>query len=430
MSGTLEEWKREVAALAVDNSRLMLAIGASFAAPLLSPLGLEGGGYHFVGRSSMGKTRALELGGSVWGGGGKRGWVQSWNLSPTAMEAAAAAHCDLLLALDEISEMQEPRMLGPMAYSLSNGQARGRGRTDGSGQRRRHWRLIFLSSGEATLAQTMAEDPRGRRSTAGQAVRVVDVPADAGNGYGLFQYLHGCASGQHFSDLLKDRCQRCYGTAGPEFLRRIITERDAVIAEVRATRSDFMSKRVPASADGQVRRVADRFALVAAAGSIAAAMGNSPFSAELPILAAARCFEDWRMRRGGDGPAEWIAGIAQVRHFLEVHALGRFRRFGVWKFAGDEAQSDATGRERVQLAGFRRQGKGGAEYFVLPEVWRNEVAVGFDPGELAAEMVRRKLIRPDPGDHKPQCRCSLPDRPSGARAYHILPAIFADDASG
>ena len=276
MSGTLEEWKREVAALAVDNSRLMLAIGASFAAPLLSPLGLEGGGYHFVGRSSMGKTRALELGGSVWGGGGKRGWVQSWNLSPTAMEAVAAAHCDLLLALDEISEMQEPRMLGPMAYSLSNGQARGRGRTDGSGQRRRHWRLIFLSSGEATLAQTMAEDPRGRRSTAGQAVRVVDVPADAGNGYGLFQYLHGCASGRRFRISSRTGAS-VYGTAGPEFLRRIITERDAVIAEVRATRSDFMSKRVPASADGQVRRVADRFALVAAAGSIAAAMGIYPF---------------------------------------------------------------------------------------------------------------------------------------------------------
>jgi hypothetical protein len=46
-----------------------------------------------------------------------------------------------------------------------------------------------------------AEDPRNRRQTAGQQVRVVDLPSDTGV-YGLFDTLHGFENGTVFADYL------------------------------------------------------------------------------------------------------------------------------------------------------------------------------------------------------------------------------------
>ncbi len=47
--GTLAEWQQEVAALAVGNSRLCFALSLAFAAPLLTLVGMEGGGFHLKG---------------------------------------------------------------------------------------------------------------------------------------------------------------------------------------------------------------------------------------------------------------------------------------------------------------------------------------------------------------------------------------------
>jgi hypothetical protein len=158
-----------------------------------------------------------------------------------------------------------------------------------------------------------------------------------------------------------------------------------------------------------------------AAGELGGAFGIVPWRAGAATAAAARCFADWLRERGGDGPAEITAGLAQIRRFLEVNGDGRFRLLG-------ESQGGlpADGPERLLRAGFRRETPNGTEFFVLPEVWRAEVTAGFDARAIAAEMVRRGFLRPDPGDGKPACRCSLPGRPKGARAYHILPALFAD----
>ena len=69
---------------------------------LLEPGGLEGGGLHFFGPSSCGKTIALKVAGSVCGGGGKHGYIRQWRATDNALEGTAAAHCDNLLCLDEI----------------------------------------------------------------------------------------------------------------------------------------------------------------------------------------------------------------------------------------------------------------------------------------------------------------------------------------
>jgi hypothetical protein len=64
--GSLQDWKDNVARYAVGNSRLVVAISAAFAGPLIGPCSAEGGGLHFRGASSTGKSTALFTAGSVW----------------------------------------------------------------------------------------------------------------------------------------------------------------------------------------------------------------------------------------------------------------------------------------------------------------------------------------------------------------------------
>lgn len=68
-AGSLEGWREEIAAPCAGNSRLALSLCMGFAAPLLALLEEEGGGVHLRGGSSLGKTTALNVAASLWGGG-------------------------------------------------------------------------------------------------------------------------------------------------------------------------------------------------------------------------------------------------------------------------------------------------------------------------------------------------------------------------
>lgn len=66
-AGTLQGWQSTIGAWSVGNSRLCFAVCAALAGALLEPCGMESGGFNFVGGSSIGKTTALLVAGSVWG---------------------------------------------------------------------------------------------------------------------------------------------------------------------------------------------------------------------------------------------------------------------------------------------------------------------------------------------------------------------------
>ena len=51
--------------------------------------------------------------------------------------------------------------------------------------RRHHGASWCVSTGEVSIASKVEED-RNRRARAGQEVRILDIPADAGQGYGAF----------------------------------------------------------------------------------------------------------------------------------------------------------------------------------------------------------------------------------------------------
>ncbi|MBE0631269.1 MAG: DUF927 domain-containing protein, partial [Burkholderia vietnamiensis] len=155
-AGTLDGWKVDIAARAVGNPLLALALSAAFAGPLLGKCNAEGGGVHYVGDSSTGKTTAIEAACSVWGGTSFR---RSWRATANGIEGAAALFNDCLLALDEISEC-DPREVGAIVYSLGNGRGKQRASRTGNARSVARWRCVILSSGERTITTAMAEGGR------------------------------------------------------------------------------------------------------------------------------------------------------------------------------------------------------------------------------------------------------------------------------
>jgi uncharacterized protein (DUF927 family) len=127
---------------------------------------------------------------------------------------------------------------------LANAQGKSRARRDGSARKPFAWRLLFLSSGEITLADKIREDGR-QKATAGQQVRILDIPADCRTGVGLFENIHGAQNGQEFADQLKAATQSYYGTAARAYLTEITNQPERIAETVRNHRNDFIVEYCP-----------------------------------------------------------------------------------------------------------------------------------------------------------------------------------------
>lgn len=417
-SGSLKEWQEEVASRCVGNSRLIVAVSAAFAAPLLTLTNEQGGGIHFVGGSSIGKSTALHVAASVFGMP-----VSTWRATDNGLEGLAIAHNDLPLVLDELGEI-EPRQAGCSAYLLANGQGKTRGRADGSHRNAREFRTLFLSTGELTLSDKMREDGRSRTARAGQAVRMLDVPADAGAKLGLFEDLQGAASAAGFADAIRQAAKSQRGTAGPEFLLRLVGDLDAVLEAVRGHRKEFGRDHVPADADGQVQRAADRFALIGAAGELAADLGIVPWAPGEALKAAGRCLEGWIEVRGGCGAGEVLRGVQAVREFIAAHGADRFDE---WSEGGPPSRLPA--RDRV---GFYRAGDPGDEragWYVLAPCWSTVCGPGANPKDTAARLAADGLLAPGTGGKVAKV-VRPPGMGGGTRCYHLLPNLLAEPPGG
>ena len=433
--GTMEQWRERVARLCVGNSRLAFAVSCAFAGPLLRPAGVESGGFHFRGDSSSGKTTALKLAASVWGGSS---YLQRWRTTDNALEAIAAQHSDLLLILDELAQV-DPKTAGECAYMLANEQSKARATRNGAARPRLSWRLLFLSAGELGLADHMAEGMK--RTRAGQEIRMADIPADAGRGLGAFERLHDQDGGAALSSHATAQAAAVYGTVGREWLQWLTVNAGTIKASIRELTERLMMDIVPELAGGQVHRVGARFALVGAAGELATAAGLTGWDKGESEQAARSCFNAWLAARGGTGNSEISAMLRQVRSFLGAHGEGRFTW---WHRAADDHSA-----KTLQRAGFRRMvnergdpiktdadhersygdkmsptnGESvSAEFFILPEVFRGEVCRGFDHEAVCKVLAEHGcLMMNEPGRHAKKAK--LPGI-GQSRCYHIPPKIF------
>jgi putative DNA primase/helicase len=386
--GTAADWREKVAALARNNSRLILATSLAFAAPLLGLLKLQGCGFHLRGQSSLGKSTALRMAASVWGD--PQSVVSTWRTTDNGAEGVAMLHNDRLLILDELSEV-EPRVAAALSYMLANGVGKQRSSRSGMARDVKTWRLMLLSSGEISLSAKLAEDRR--RVSTGQELRLLDVPADAGIGFGLFEDLHGLETPAALAESIGLRSGEYFGFPAREFVVRLAREIDRIRDRVQQLEDQFFEEHGASRFTAQERRAFGKFALVAAGGELASEFGVTGWNLGEAIQGVGKCFHAWReaFTEGSAANSHEAAGaLQQVRAFIERHGASRFLDLD-----GHDPNADHI-RDRVgfvQLNGGRRQ------WLFLTEVFRKDVCVGLDHGQVLKALKEAGWLRHDGVGH-------------------------------
>jgi putative DNA primase/helicase len=410
-AGDLKLWQDDVARYAVGNSRLAVAMSAAFVGPLFELIGEEGGGLNLRGPSSIGKSTALVAAASAWG---SERFVGQWRATSNGLEGIAVQHSETLLCLDELAQL-DSKEAGSVAYLLANGTGKARAGRSGALRSPSKWRVMFLSSGEISLGDLAGRDGRGRRSAAGQEVRILDVEADAGRGFGLFENIHDAPNAETLSRWIKEGASRAHGIAGPAFVEQVTHNQENVAQALRQGIGNFVSASVRNGSDGQVARAARRFGLIATAGEMAARFGILPWAPGEAAAAAGVVFARWIEGRGGAGASEDREAVAKVRAFLEAHGGSRF----------EPCDYEAGDLRIINRAGFWQSVDGLRDYLILPQVWKNEVCAGMDARRVARVLAERGMIECDAAGKFSVLR-NLPSL-GRVRAYVIKATIFGGD---
>jgi len=318
--GTLEQWRDELCKKLAEQSRFVFSIACAFAGQLLELLDDDGGGFHIVGSSTMGKSLSLKVAASVWGNPDR--YVKTWRSTDNALEGTASECNDSFLPLDEISD-SDAKAVGRTIYMLGNGTGKGRSTVTGHNRTTKTWRIIFLSNGEESLQNFMAQ--AGQKTNAGIEVRVAHIDADAGAGNDLrtFDSLVLADTSAAQADKIKELYYRYYGVAGMAWLEHITTDKAATTATAKQLVNDFMSNYSDLAP--QAHRVAKRFAIVAAAGEMATLAGITGWQAGQATTAVMTCLDNWLDNYGRDGEHEQRQIIDHIKAFIEQHGSSRFQ---------------------------------------------------------------------------------------------------------
>lgn len=236
VKGTLDDWKNNIGSLIDNNPLLQIGAIMGLAGCMLTFCNEEGFGIYLHGDSSVGKSTTLHIASSVNGS-----TPRSWRATANGLEGIASLFNDNLLLLDEISQAS-PETISETIYMLANGVGKQRATRNGKARRISRWRLIYLSSGEKSTREYITEAPK-TKYMAGQAVRAIDIPADAEQGYGIFTQLPSNMTSDQFTETIKEACSNYMGVPFIQFLASIKLRQEYVIKQVLFHKEYFINSR-------------------------------------------------------------------------------------------------------------------------------------------------------------------------------------------
>jgi uncharacterized protein (DUF927 family) len=378
--GTIDDWKTNLAALCVGNSRLTFALGVSLSAPLNALLSIESGGYHFYGPTSTGKTSTLWVAASVYGQ--EKQNVMPWRTTSNALEYKAAARNNLALMLDEIGQCTA-QDVAQSAYLLANGQGKARMRKDLTQREILKWNLTFLSNGEHTLSSYLEKG--GIETKGGQENRMPSIPAVVQNGFGAFETCHQLDPSE-FSSKIKRLSQQYCGTAFSEFMNRLVEQKSQERFESKLfERHTEIRKALTnlAPYNEVLERVADRMACVQLGLEMAIDYGILPHSYEDVRWSVQSIFCDWVNDRGGAINFELKQSLDKIENlFITQEFSDRILDLHI-----KETKYDPIIRN---LLAYKRNN----EFLVPPTVFNKDFVGELNRGTLITALIERGWLTP------------------------------------
>lgn len=269
------------------------------------------------------------------------------------------------------------------------------------------WRVLVLSTGEVDLTGIMQGG--GRRTRAGQEVRLASLPADAGAGLGCFERLNGLADANRLAKALDKATQDNHGAAGRAFAAYVAARADEIASRLRKAINEATDE-LPSAASGQVRRVAARFAAAGEALEIATEAGLTGWRAMEGHHALRRCFNAW-LERYGLGNREDEQIISQAEGWFSAHSYSRFID---WHAAGSETPPNIR-----DVAGYCRRSGDDIVFYVTPKAFQEEVAEGYDKVAAANVLSRVGMLEKAP-DGIATTNTRTPDHPTTRRFYKFI----------
>lgn len=402
--GSLEDWRENVSLYCQSNSRLLLAVSTAFACTLLYVTDQEGGGLHFVGKSSTGKSTILRVACSVYG---DKNFMKTWRATNNGLEGIASTRNDTLLVLDELGQV-DPNIAFESIYTLSNGNGKIRSNKNGTVKDNNRWRCLFLSSGEKDLNDCANESRKTVK--AGQTIRFLTIPAEPNNdSFGAFETVHDKETGKAFSEYLNSAVNEYHGTAAREFIQCVINDGFEKIAnDFRNFLNDAEQKYLPAEADKQVKRAFNRFMLIAFAGEYATEHGITGWNKDESLNACVTCFDDWIKERGGVEDHEIQALLKQVRFYFEQYGDSRF------------LDMNGVNSYITNIAGRKSKDEEGTCYFVRRAVFEGEICKNFNFKQAIEILFKKGWLKSVDSEVK-----HFKDK--SERIYILTPKIGSDE---
>ena len=418
-SGTSEQWREQVAKPLAGNSNVLLAVGTFLAAPLLRFADEAAGGFHLHGHSKVGKTLAGAIAQSIWGkplGAGTDTFGFTWELTSNRIGERAVLRSDVGMYLDEIG-IGDQRAIAKTIYKLAGGLDKGR-----YGASERDFNILFLSTGELSLMEFLSDARQG------QLVRMVDVPAEirTGTAFETIAESDIATAGRRFYSATAEY----HGTVGYDWLRRLVALGPKQIkAELKQLREAWWALpqvvEIAHRANPQVVSVVNRFALVAAALTMASAARIVPWAVDDINAGIIGCMSRWLQQRGNiDTAGETLRQIKQRQHEIAVSLDFRFIHLRIEGHRlvpaseADQRKIEAEHNGEQKFNGYIKD----EHVLVWPEAW-HRLWAGLDADVVKKCLRQTGLLIADPSDQLSLQKYKSKTRP--ARFYVLARAMIA-----
>ena len=302
--GDLETWKKDVASVIRWSSRFQLAAAAVFAAPLVRLVHLQPFGIVFFGFSSVGKSTAVLIAGSIQGQGTKEA-IPNWNLTFPGMQETASRLNDHALLIDETGAAELPKeklydLMRRVTYAYAEGAEATRHSKSGfaGSKEQADAKGILITTSEHSLDALAAL--AGKTRDGGEVARAFNVPATTDGNATIFDiWPKSIEAGDRkiwtakkFS-LLREACPKQHGIAFAHYIEFLTNkDRDELVVEIGRDMKHFEQVLALKSDVRAVQHAARNFALIYAGGVQAIRGGLLPLKEARLCQSIKSCFMD------------------------------------------------------------------------------------------------------------------------------------------